>query len=579
MNPLDLTGEKLGDYRLQRKLAMGGMATIYVGIDEKLGRQAAVKVLSPDFAERDSSLPMRFEREAQAVGLLDHENIVTIFQYGQHESFYFLAMRYVEGIDLSTMMENYAEDKVLMPFDRALRILEQIASALDHAHSRGIIHRDIKPSNILIGVNDKAYLSDFGLVLRQSVDQTLGTAFGTPRYISPEQATDSQRVVPQSDIYSFAVIVYELVTGERLFKGNTPMEVALNHITETPLPPRAINPELPANAQQVILKSLEKDPRNRHATTMDFIADLKRTLLDKEGKPVKSTDAPPEPPRAGKTNMLTEPPVVSIPSPISEGSRPASKPSPSLSNRTRTLNQNNTLSLLPALPAGQNTALLGLFGGVALVAFLVIAVLLGSRTPVDNDNLPTLAPSPTDSPTAEVLAVVLTDEPTPTLTLTPTLALTSTVTNTPSPTPAPTETAVPIVVTEPVSNPIDLVYNADVIALRNLGQTEQPIRTLRFEGATANDTLNNDGERFGAMLSAGGCLVIKVSGPNIVVPASWACGSVREITFNNPSLFWRADAPTDTGFTVFLGNVQIGTCNTVGRAIGNLDEQTCALNQ
>jgi serine/threonine-protein kinase len=542
------------------------MATIYLGIDEKLGRRAAVKVLSPDFAERDSSLPLRFEREAQAVGLLDHENIVTIYQYGQEGSFYFLAMRYVEGIDLAELMEEYTNQGKLMPYERAIAILEQVAAALDHAHERGIIHRDIKPSNILLGANDRAYLSDFGLVLRQSVDQTLGTAFGTPRYISPEQATDSQRVVPQSDIYSLAVIVYEIVTGERLFKGNTPMEVALNHITETPLPPRALIPDFPPDAQQVILKSLEKDPKNRHASATAFISELKQALLN-------PTPAP------AQTGLLSEPkatPPKSPSEPSRAGASPKPPTAPSISSRTRTLPPNSTLPIV-ALRRQQNAFLLTGIGSALVIVLVALAFILGRNNAEGEVTLPTLAPSPTVSPTVQVVAVFTpTNTPAPTFTPTNTPAPTFTPTNTPEPS-VPTNTPAPVLdPTESLVTTFDLIYTDSLIALRNLGGLEQRIRTLRFEGATEADSLTNDGERFGTLLQAGECLVIKISGRNIQTPSAWGCGSAREVTLSTPSLFWRADTPEDVVFRVFLNNVLLKECPTVGRAVGRLDETTCS---
>ena len=270
----DLSGKQLGDYKLIRQFASGGMAHIYLGEDKNLKRKAAVKVLSPDLAGGDAILRDRFEREARAVANLHHPNIIPIYQFNKVGDVYFIAMRYVEGDDFADEIKKYRERGELMPPQRWLPILKQVAGALDHAHLRGIVHRDVKPSNILLEGNDEAYLSDFGLVLWEDMDKTMGTAFGTPRYISPEQATDSQQAVPQSDIYSLAVIVYELVTGRVIFKGKTPMEVALSHITEQPTPPRAHNPNVPSAAQNEIMKALQKDATKRHQTAEEFISRL-----------------------------------------------------------------------------------------------------------------------------------------------------------------------------------------------------------------------------------------------------------------------------------------------------------------
>ena len=199
---LNLSGKRLGDYELDRRLTSGGMAHIYLARDVQLGRTVAVKVLTPDILEKDPALPTRFLREARAVAQLEHDNIVPIYQYGEQSGLYFLAMRYIDGRDLSQELKSLHARNERIPIPRLLLILSQVASALDYAHRQGIIHRDVKPSNILLGENDKAYLSDFGLVLWQTVEATMGTAFGTPRYISPEQATDSLSVRSQSDHWS-----------------------------------------------------------------------------------------------------------------------------------------------------------------------------------------------------------------------------------------------------------------------------------------------------------------------------------------------------------------------------------------
>ena len=271
-----LLGQKLGDYTLLRLLATGGIARIYEGEDERLGRLAAVKVLDPSMMEFDQSLARRFDREARAVAALEHDNIIHIYQYGEKDGSYFLAMKLIRGVDLAQEFKKYRRSGARMEVERLLYILGQVASALDYAHMHNVVHRDVKPSNILIDENDKATLTDFGLVLNQSIEATLGTAFGTPRYIAPEQAVASSKAVPQSDIYSLGIIVYEALTGDAPFTGNTPMDIAMAHVTEVPTPARSRNPQIPAVVDAALMRVLEKEPTKRFNSAREFINTVRR---------------------------------------------------------------------------------------------------------------------------------------------------------------------------------------------------------------------------------------------------------------------------------------------------------------
>ncbi|MGQ9887664.1 MAG: protein kinase domain-containing protein [Aggregatilineales bacterium] len=287
-----LIGQQLGDYRLTSLLASGGMARVYKGIDHKLQRQAAVKVLEQEKIAADNTLTHRFRREARAVAALEHENIITIYQYGEEAGVYFLAMKLVRGRDLAAELKRLQRAGKRMPVERALRICEQVAAALDYAHAAGVIHRDVKPSNILLDKNDKAVLTDFGLVLRTAAETTLGTAFGTPRYIAPEQAVSSNKAVPQSDIYSLGVILYELLTGQTPFNGETPMQIALSHISDPPPPPRSFNPDIPPAAEAELLRALDKEPARRHRTASEMVRELKAAYGLADSAPAASVTAP-----------------------------------------------------------------------------------------------------------------------------------------------------------------------------------------------------------------------------------------------------------------------------------------------
>ncbi len=273
-------GTMLGQYRLEELVASGGMARIYKAIDTNLERIVAVKVLMPELIDLDDTLIERFEREAKAVAQLEHDNIVRIYDYGRQDDRYYIVMNYIEGHDLADELNILRRENRLMDVGRALQLLAQVAQALDFAHAAGIVHRDVKPSNVLLTKKDKAILTDFGLVLRQSIDKTMGTAFGTPRYIAPEQALASENSVPQSDIYSLAVIIYEMLTGQMLFFSDNPMQIAMSHINEPPTPPRSINPTIPVAAERELLKALAKSPVERHRSASELISALKQAYRD-----------------------------------------------------------------------------------------------------------------------------------------------------------------------------------------------------------------------------------------------------------------------------------------------------------
>jgi hypothetical protein len=274
--PDTLIGVRLGDYKVLRLIGRGGMARVYEGYDENLDRRAAIKVMEAQPSDTGEDISPRFFREARAVAKLDHPNIVTVYQFGEAGGYYYLAMKLIEGKTLLTNLKALRKRRRFIEAPRILHILSQVASAIDYAHTQGVIHRDIKPSNIMLAEDDKATLMDFGLTMQLGGDSTLGTAFGTPRYIAPEQAISSHRAVSQSDIYSLGVVLYEMVTGQTPFEGDSPMSLALSHITSTPPLPRSLRPDLPEYAQAVILKALEKRPENRWQTAGEMVEALRK---------------------------------------------------------------------------------------------------------------------------------------------------------------------------------------------------------------------------------------------------------------------------------------------------------------
>lgn len=272
-----LIGQKLGDYTIVSLLGKGGMARVYKGYDEALDRYAAVKVITGEFATTDEAeYTARFQREARAIARLHHPNIVGIYQFGQIEGMYYMAMVFLDGKDLRLTLKDTAATGERVPLPVIVKMAREICSALDYAHTQGVIHRDIKPSNIMMTTNG-AVLTDFGLALT-IMEGTLGDTFGSAHYIAPEQAVSSARAVPQSDLYSLGVVLYEALTGKVPFDDPSAMTVALKHLNEEPPPPSFYNPELPPEVEKVILMALHKDPRQRYATCRDLYLALERAL-------------------------------------------------------------------------------------------------------------------------------------------------------------------------------------------------------------------------------------------------------------------------------------------------------------
>lgn len=568
-----LVGKKLGDYRLESRLTSGGMAHIYMGIDEKLGRKAAIKILTPDMGSHDTTLASRFQREARAIARLEHDNIIPVYQFGIEDSLYFFAMRYIEGNDLGDEMKAHRQENNLMDVERALNILAQVAAALDYAHQRGIIHRDVKPSNVLLGPDDKAILSDFGLVLWQSVDATMGTAFGTPRYISPEQATDSQSAVPQSDIYSLAVILYEILTGHPLFSGATPMEIALAHITESPVPPRALNLSIPADAQQEILRALAKDPEKRHDSAMAFIEAVRKAYDGEKHK----KDRQPGTGKVAEAAASTLPFKEDEMPPDNDGAVPATSPDRSAEILSGWGKDNPTLvdapgtqaEIVPSLPdqdaarkqsdqAGDDSKqpqmplmMVGVVG-IVIVAGLVLLMMAGGGGGTEGDNggnssSTTSGGGNTSSIDASAILVFDPDR-------------------------IPDLPVVP-----PEEATINLYYTDDLFAVLNISPEPLDISTLRLvgDGGSGAETFDNT---VLDTLPPGGCLLIQNRhGRNLTVPAAWNCQRNAEAAMQR-LLFWRADSLSDVSFTVQRGDTVITECYTIGRAVRQLEPVACAVN-
>jgi len=258
-----------GRYRVLSRLGSGGMADVYLAEDQLLGRQVAVKVLHHHFAE-DQEFVERFRREASSAAALSHPNIVGIFDRGEWNGTYYIAMEYVGGRSLKTIVR---EQGALDPAT-AIDIVVQILRAARFAHKRGVIHRDLKPHNVILDEEGRARVTDFGIARAGASDMTLtGSIMGTAQYLSPEQA-QGHVVSAASDLYSIGVVLYELLTGVVPFEGETAVAIAFKQVSAEPRPPSAQNSALPVALDAIVLRALAKDPARRYADAEEFIAAL-----------------------------------------------------------------------------------------------------------------------------------------------------------------------------------------------------------------------------------------------------------------------------------------------------------------
>ena len=260
-----------GRYRILRKLGSGGMANVYLAEDEDLGRRVAIKILSERYAN-DESFNERFRREAKSAASLSHPNIVSIYDRGEADGIPYIAMEVIEGRSLKELILTRGP----LPLATAIDYTHQILDALRFAHRNGIIHRDIKPHNILLGAENRAKVTDFGIARAGASQMTeVGSIMGTAQYLSPEQARGAP-VTAASDLYSVGIVLYEMLTGQVPFSGDSAIEIAMKHLNETPRPPSSLRPELTPELDQVVLRALAKNPEDRYQASEEFSADLDR---------------------------------------------------------------------------------------------------------------------------------------------------------------------------------------------------------------------------------------------------------------------------------------------------------------
>jgi eukaryotic-like serine/threonine-protein kinase len=267
-----------GRYRILRRLGSGGMATVYLAEDEELGRRVAIKILSERYAN-DEAFIERFRREAKSAAGLSHPNVVSIYDRGEAEGTYYIAMEVIEGRSLKEIILT----RGALPVDVAIAFAKQLLEALRYAHRHGIIHRDIKPHNVLVsseervkGHEPRLKVTDFGIARHGASQMTeAGSIMGTAQYLSPEQARGAP-VTAASDLYSAGVVLYEMLTGKVPFTGDSAIEIAMKHVNELPKPPSQLRPEVTPELDKIVLRALAKEPEDRYQTAEGFIEDLER---------------------------------------------------------------------------------------------------------------------------------------------------------------------------------------------------------------------------------------------------------------------------------------------------------------
>lgn len=260
-----------GRYRIVRKLGSGGMATVYLAEDQELGRRVAIKILNERHANDDQFVE-RFRREAKNAAGLSHPNIVSIYDRGEAEGTYYIAMEHLDGRNLKELIAARGPAPVRVAVD----VARQTLAALAHAHKNGIVHRDIKPHNIMADGDRRVKVTDFGIARAGASQMTeAGSIVGTAQYLSPEQARGAH-VDHRSDLYSVGVVLYEMLTGKVPFTGESPVEIAMKHLSDTPPPPSEVKDGLPRELDMIVMRALAKDPERRYQSAEEMSGDLER---------------------------------------------------------------------------------------------------------------------------------------------------------------------------------------------------------------------------------------------------------------------------------------------------------------
>jgi serine/threonine protein kinase len=316
--------ERIGQYEVVGQIGKGGMATVYKAYHDRLDRHVAIKLMHTSLIQDDSFIA-RFQREAKIVAKLDHSNIVPIYDYSELDGNPYLVMKYIEGMTLKQRAL-----KTGLTISEVIGLLIPLADALDYAHRMGVLHRDLKPSNILIDPQGKPYITDFGLArMAQIGESTIShdMMLGTPFYISPEQAQGAKDLTKSTDIYSFGIILYELITGTVPFYADSAYAIVHGHIYKEVPSASQTNPKLPRAVDDVMNVALAKNPAGRYETASEMVQAFARAMSADAPSPVQSQVASSETQPRFETRTPDESPQVIMPA---MPSMPVMPPMPSI---------------------------------------------------------------------------------------------------------------------------------------------------------------------------------------------------------------------------------------------------------